>query len=77
MFLGGLWEYLMFLRSIKTVLIKYYDMMMYFYAFEVEKETYTDEHGLCVCYPTEYVGTAEEEKLKSLLDEVAKSFKLI
>lgn len=57
--------------------IKYYDMMMYFYAFEVEKETYTDEHGLCVCYPTEYVGTAEEEKLKSLLDEVAKSFKLI
>lgn len=57
--------------------IKYYDMMMYFYAFEVEKETYTDEHGLCVCYPTEYVGTAEEEKLKSLLDEVAESFKLI
>ena len=47
------------------------------YAFEVEKETYTDEHGLCVCYPTEYVGTDEEEKLKSLLDEVAKSFKLI
>ena len=44
---------------------------------EVEKETYTDEHGLCVCYPTEYVGTAEEEKLKRLLDEIAKSFKLI
>lgn len=57
--------------------IKYYDMMMYFYAFEVEKETYTVEHGLCVCYPSEYVGTAEEEKLKSLLDEVAESFKLI
>ena len=57
--------------------IKYYDMMMYFYAFKVEKETYTDECGLCVCYPKEYSGTCEEEKLMHLLDEVAESFKLV
>ena len=53
---------------------EYYGDIMYFYGFELEEEEYWDKTGLCLVYPKEYVGTAEEQKLMHILDEAAKTF---
>lgn len=54
---------------------EYYDYMMYFYGFELDKIDYCELAGLCLVYPKEYVGTESEKILMQVLDKAAQSFR--
>lgn len=58
--------------------MEYFDDMMYFYAFNAnDKDDFLDMTGLCLVYQKEYVGTENEKKLMSVLDNAAKTFEKI
>lgn len=52
---------------------KYYEYMMYFYGLDCYEGSW-ENMGLCMVYPMEYVGTENEKKLMTVLDEVAESY---
>ena len=54
--------------------MRYYEYMMYFYAFD-RCGGYWENNGLCLVYPEEYAGTENEKKLMSILDEAAESYR--
>ncbi|MCM1430587.1 MAG: hypothetical protein NC180_05675 [Muribaculaceae bacterium] len=54
----------------------YHGDRMYFYGFEMEDGEYWDKAGLCLVYPSKYIGTEEEEKLMCVLDDAAGSLNI-
>ncbi len=54
---------------------EYYDQMVYFYAFETERDEDMWQLALCMYYPKEYVNTENERILMRVLDEAAVSFR--
>ena len=52
---------------------EYYDNMMYFYGLD-RCDGFWENNGLCLVYPKSYVGTENEKKLMSVLDQVAETF---
>ncbi len=52
---------------------EYFGDIMYFYAFICEKG-FWEQAALCLIYQKEYVGTDDEKKLISVLDEAAETF---
>ena len=54
---------------------EYYDQMVYFYAFETERDEDMWQLALCMYYPKEYVNTENERILMRVLDEAAISFR--
>ena len=55
---------------------EYYDQMLYFYAFETERDGDMWQLALCMYYPKEYVNTENERILMRVLDEAAVSFRI-
>ena len=55
---------------------EYYDQMVYFYAFETERDEDMWQLALCMYYPKEYVNTENERILMRVLDEAAVSFRI-
>lgn len=53
---------------------EYYQYMMYFYGLD-RCDGFWENNGLCMVYPKEYVGTENEIKLMSVLDEAAESYR--
>lgn len=51
----------------------YCDDMMYFYGLD-RCNGYWENQGLCLVYPKSYVGTAAEEQLIKMFDELAESY---
>ena len=54
--------------------MEYCQHMMYFYGLD-RLDGFWENNGLCMVYQKEYVGTENEKKLMSVLDEVAESYK--
>ncbi len=57
--------------------MEYYDQMLYFYAFEMDRDGDNWQLCLCMYYPKEYVNTENEKMLMQVLDEAAASFRRI
>ena len=54
--------------------MRYYEYMMYFYAFD-RCGGYWENNGLCLVYPEEYAGTENEQRLMQVLDAAAASYR--